>query len=298
MKKILFVLLVIPAPALGQPYVATGFGLNVAPELTFEGYSTGGGGGSVCDEYINPRYAELPQCAGPPRESAHWTSVFDRAAGVLGNAAVGYRAAGWLRVEAEYFYRDSAYDQTSPILGATGERRETLMGEVERAREHVYGVTSNNLFANIYVDFDTGSRFTPYLGFGAGVGFTDIDNGRVLARRLDPATITSVPDYLSNAEEVRRNLAGTTTSVITTDTDTMWAYQALFGTDIAVGDAVALGVKGRWVWYGLFEADGPLDQLRSHPPNYRLDGSRPITYHRTIEGVQMVGVSVELKYYF
>ena len=123
------------------------------------------------------------------------------------------RAGGWFRVELEYFHRDSAYDQTSPILGASGEMRERLSSEVARASEHVYSLTSHNLFGNIYVDFDTGSRFTPYLGFGAGAGFTDLDNGRVLARRLDPAAITSVPDHVPNAEEVRRNLAGTTTTV-------------------------------------------------------------------------------------
>ena len=138
MKKILLALLVIPAPALAQPYVSTGFGVNVAPELAFEGYSTGGGGGSRCDEYINPRYVELPECAGPPMRGTEWTSVFDRAAGVLGSTAVGYRAGGWFRVELEYFHRDSAYDQTSPILGASGEMRERLSSEVARASEHVY----------------------------------------------------------------------------------------------------------------------------------------------------------------
>ncbi len=95
---------------------------------------------------------------------------------------------------------------------------------LERARERVYSLTSHNLFANVYVDVETGSRFTPYVGFGAGAGFTDLDNSRVVARRLDPAAITSVPDHLPNSEEVRRNLAGTTTTIHAINSDTLRAH--------------------------------------------------------------------------
>ena len=170
----------IPAPCLAQSesgfYLASEFGVNVASELTFQGFSEGGGGLSVCDEYINPRYAELPECLGPQAGGTVWSSVFDRAAGVLSAAAVGYRRGGRFRVELEYFYRDSAYDQTSPILGESGATRERLSAEVERAREHVYSLTSHSLFGNVYFDFANGSRFTPYVGFGAGTGFTALDN--------------------------------------------------------------------------------------------------------------------------
>ena len=293
---VLLVLLVVPEGAVGQPYFSTGFGLNTAPEL--ESLRSGMAiPQTICDEYINPRYAELPECVGPGSSHA-WTSVFDRAAGVLGGTAVGYRAGRRFRVEAEYFYRDSPYDQTSPILGASGETSERIAGEVARARERVYSLTSHNLFGNIYVDFDTGSRFTPYLGVGVGAGFTELDIGRVLARHLDPAAITSVPDHVPNAEEVRRNLAGTTTTFHTTETDIMRAYQVIFGTDLVLADAVSISFKGRWVRHGTFQASGVLDQLRSHPPNYRRDGSLPVTSQRTVEGLQMLGVTVELKYYF
>lgn len=242
MRRILLVLLLIPAPAVGQPYFSTGFGVNAGSEL--ESIRSGAPiPRSICDEYINPRYAELSECAGPGRRNA-WTSVFDRAAGVLGGAAGGYRAGQRFRLEVEYFYRDSAYDQTSPILGASGETRERIAGEVARAREHVYSMTSHNLFGNAYVDFDTGGRVTPYLGLGLGAGVTELDNGRVLARHVDPAAITSVPDHVPNAEEVRRSLAGTTSTLHTTETDTMRAYQLLFGADFALAEAASLGFQG------------------------------------------------------
>ncbi|MDE0082079.1 MAG: hypothetical protein OXT72_05465 [Gammaproteobacteria bacterium] len=271
--------------------------MNAASRLESMRFGTGGLGGSICDEYINPRYDELPECAGPLVPGGNvWVTLFDRAAGVLGGTAFGYRAASWIRGELEYYYRESPYDQTSLIMRPSGEASERTRSELARAREHVYSLTSHNLFGNIYFDFDSGSRFTPYLGLGVGVSSTDLDNGRVLTRTLDPAALTNVPDHLPNAEEIRRILAGTTTMVMTTETDTMAAYQLLFGTDLALSEPVSLGFKGRWVWHGTFRGSGVLDQLRSHPPNYRRDGSIPLRYKRTIEGIQIVGVTVELKY--
>ena len=62
---------------------------------------------------------------------------------MLAGAATGYRA-GRLRVEAEYLYRDSPYDQTSPILGASGKTSERIAGEIAQARERVYSLTSHH----------------------------------------------------------------------------------------------------------------------------------------------------------
>ena len=35
------------------------------------------------------------------------------------------------------------------------------------------GITSHNIFANVYYDFANTSRFTPYIGIGGGVGVTN-----------------------------------------------------------------------------------------------------------------------------
>ena len=43
----------------------------------------------------------------------------------------------------------------------------------------------------MYFDFQTSSRFTPYVGFGVGVGFTDMDYGGVWARNPDPTAIAT-----------------------------------------------------------------------------------------------------------
>ena len=298
MNRILLVILLLsPASVSAQPYLSVGFGPSVTPGLELRTHSEGTGGGSLCDEYINPRYAELQECPTAPGPGSSWRSVFDRAAGVLGNVAFGYRVGGRLRGELEYFHAVSDYDQTVRMLDPSGDLREEVRGDIERARERVYDVSSHNLFANVYVDFAVDRRVTPYLGFGVGIGSTEIDSGRINARALDPAAI-GIPDHVPNADEIRQNLAGTASVHHGTDSDRVEAYQVLFGADIDLSDRVALGVQGRWVWFGRFEASGAVDQLRSHPPNHRLDGSWPVTTHQTAEGVRIFSLTVGLKYTF
>ena len=36
-------------------------------------------------------------------------------------------------------------------------------------------VTGFNFFANVFLDYDTGTRFTPYVGGGLGLARTDFD---------------------------------------------------------------------------------------------------------------------------
>lgn len=127
--EILLLLFVIPVPAAGQPYFSIGFGPNAASEL--ESVRSGPEfGGSLCDGHMSPRYDELPECIGPPNPDGRaWISLFDRSAGVLGAAAIGYRAGGWLRGELEYCCRGSAYDQSSLTLRPSGEASERAGGD-------------------------------------------------------------------------------------------------------------------------------------------------------------------------
>ncbi len=283
-----------PARAGSGFYLSSELGANFAPELDFLGDSSDGG--SVCDPFINPAFADIPGCPGP---GTSWKSVFDGAEGILAGAAVGYRLWdrypdrlwGRFRLELEYFYRESEYDRTTPILSRSGVARDKLSNEIARAEERLGSLTSHNLFGNVYFDFLNSSRFTPYVGFGVGVGFTDLDNGRIWARNSDPDQI-STGAGLPNAEEIRNNLAGTASSVQTTNNDTLFGYQVLFGVDFALTESVSLGVKGRWVNFLNFRDDAGLDLLRSHAP--------PDDYvaRRRTDDIEMFGVSVNLKYHF
>ena len=93
---------------------------------------------------------------------------------------------GGLRVELEYFYRQSNYDQTADIPFGVGTQGDKLRDEIVQATDRIGSITSHNLFGNLFYDFVNTSRFTPYIGVGGGVGFTDMEYGSVWARADDP----------------------------------------------------------------------------------------------------------------
>ena len=172
-----------------------------------------------------------------------------------------------------------------------------------QAKERIGGLDSHNVFANVYMDFDTNSRYTPYIGVGLGAGFTDMEYNGGFSRDLDPARITTgnAPDggeALPNAAEVQANLAGTTTTESARLSDRLFGYQLLLGVDYELNDSVAIGVKARWVEFDSFAGADEWDQLRSHPSNLRLNGSEPVVYDISTDDAGIFGVSVGLKYRF
>ena len=236
-----------PGSASAQPasgfYLSQEIGLNVAPAVALLGNSTDRA--SRCDEFINPRFAEVPGCTDPNRGSgAGWKTTYNRAAGILAGLSAGYRFGGRLRVEAEWFHRESAYDQTAPVTSATGDTFAKLDGEIQRAEDRIGSLSSQNVFANAYVDFPGRSRVTPYVGAGVGIGLTALDYGDLWARNPNPAAIGTAAG-LPNEAEIRRNLAATTTSKQAELHDRLTGYQVLGGVDYAMSDAVSLGIKGR-----------------------------------------------------
>ena len=291
-----------PGPAAAQSasgfYLSQEVGLNLAPGVELLGVSNDRA--SRCDEFINPRYAEVPGCTDPNRGSgAGWRTAYDGAAGLLAGVAAGYRFGGRLRVEAEWFHRESEYDQTAPVTSATGDTLGKLGGEIQRADNRLGSLSSHNVFANVYVDFPSRSRLTPYVGLGGGVGLTELDYGDLWARNPDPAAIGTAAG-LPNEAEIRQNLAATTSSTQVELDDRLPAYQVLGGVDYAMSDAVSLGVKVRWVRFGRFLAEGiEWERLRSHPSQLRLDGSEPVTFRlRTARALSFVGVSLTMRYTF
>ena len=115
--------------------------------------------------------------------------------------AAGYRFGPRLRVEVEWFYRESEYDQTSPVTSATGDTFAKLGGEIQRAEDRIGSISSQNVFANVYVDFRGRTRLTPYVGVGVGIGLTELDYGDLWARNPDPDAIGTAAG-LPNEEEI------------------------------------------------------------------------------------------------
>ena len=307
-------------------YVSGDLGINIASGMDTTG--TSNDRASVCDEYINPHYGTVTQtpgyedfkCIGPDRGAGgRWENDFDTATGILAGAAVGYSFAGQdrnsplsgLRVELEYFFRQSNYDQTADISFGVGPQADKLRDEIVRATDRIGSITSHNLFGNLFYDFTNTSRFTPYIGIGGGVGFTNMEYGSLWVRADDPAAISTGgqrydeegnPDGrpLPNYEQIRGNLAKTFSFAQPTLSDVLWGFQVLVGMDYAITEATSLGLKGRWVRFSSFGDDFIWNPLRSHEPYLRKSGSdrEPVSGRLKTSDLEFFGVSLNLKYHF
>lgn len=294
-------------------YISGDLGINFA--RGFDTIGSSNDRASVCDEYINPMFDTVENqpgfgdenCTGPNRgATGDWRNDFDSAAGVLAGGAVGYSFSSiysdqlrrGLRIELEYFYRESEYNEESYVLSGAAESGDKLMEEIVKATDRVDSITSHNIFVNLFYDFTGGSSFTPYVGIGGGVGFTDMDYSSIWARNHDPDAI-STGEGLSNATQIRNNLKGTASIAQNEQSDTLYGFQLLLGVDYAMTDTMTIGLKGRWVDFGSFQDDNTVwDPLRGHPPNLRLDGSEPVSGDIRADDIEFFAVSVNLKYRF
>ena len=303
MKKFLFVLVVIglvfssgPAMAKDGFYIGGELGIAVAPEMSLEAWDNDVD--TRCDRFINNdgsgNYAVPPNsnrnCAPYDRDSANWPQMFDGGSGILAGASLGYRM-GSFRVEGEYFYRSTTYDDLSPIPGnVQGKEEELLVSE-----GGVDDVLSHNFFANLYYDYRSDSKFTPYVGVGVGFSRVSLDFYNRWARNYDPARL---PTFSDNAD-LNRRLAGTTSIARAKLSDTLFGYQVLAGVDYQVSEPVSIGLKFRWADFGEFEDGREWDQLRSHDSAIGPEAGSPrVRYTAVTDDVQFWGVSLNMKYQF
>ena len=294
-------------------YLGLEMGANVASEMDFTGSSNDRA--SVCDEYINPMYATVTQTAGYEEYNCtgsnrgfgdNWNNSFNSARGILSGFVLGYRAGEnnpdavriRFRPEFEYFYRAAPYDQTSDIPFAAGASGDKLRQEIWVATDRIDTLAGHNLFGNLYLDFTNRTRITPYVGWGMGAGFARMGYSGVWGRNADPAAI-STGEGLPNVEEIRRNLAATTSVAQTVLSDTLFGYQVLFGVNYEITESVSLGAKGRWANFAAFHGEGlEWIPLRSHAPNLRRDGSEPVSGTIMTDDMTQHGFSLSLNYHF
>ena len=330
MKKILFVLLVMGLALSSGPvwakdgfYIGGDLGIAVAPGMDLDG--TDDDVGTTCDGYINKRdesgnYLMPPGDCDPP-PSAWFHNGIDGGTGLLAGASLGYRM-GSFRAEAEYFYRGTTYDSTAAETiiqdKVTTEKAKRELDTVDGA---VDDVLSHNFFANLYYDYRSDSKFTPYVGFGVGFSRVSLDYFGVFARRVDPERVTTFADVedfdpddyyaaldqgrepalqpcqTTVCEDLNRNVAGTTTIGRAKLSDTLFGYQVVAGVDYQVSEPVSIGLKFRWADFGEFEDEREWDQLRSHPSARGPDGAR-VRYKMSTNDIQFWGVSLNMKYQF
>lgn len=161
----------------------------------------------------------------PAGASVGWTTEFDT--GYTFSGALGRRFSNGLRAEIELAFQNNDVDthrdvqaanipldaedvgvliSGAPLQGAT-------VGEV--VADGRGSVDTNFLMANVYYDFNQLGAFTPYVGAGAGIGFT---------------TVKYVPSGVG----------------IVDDEETAFAYQAIVGASYAFNDRTALFAQYRY----------------------------------------------------
>ena len=262
-----------------------------------------------CDEFFIGDFPEqnIPRRSEDcnPSPSQFWNEV-DGGTGILAGAALGYRL-GDFRIEGEYFYRTTTHDGRSDtrIPGTDTTTTDKSEQELQIADGGVDDVLSHNFFANLYYDFNTDSRFTPYVGAGVGVAQVSMDFFSRWQRNGDPDKIKTFNDtkkrtfdLLDNERDrLHRRLAGTTTIADRKLTDTLFGYQILAGVDYRVSDPVSIGLKFRWADFGEFKDEAEWDQLRSHDSAREPGGTR-VRYFVMTDDIQFWGLSLNMKYAF
>ena len=299
-------------------YLSGDLGANFSQGVEFAGDSNDIA--SHCDALTNPGLEGCGSDGYTGDFIKDWFADFDGGQGILAGAAVGYSFAkqnpnsplGGLRVELEYFYRESKHDQSSQIsrcVPNTSTCDKIKRGEFVKGgpTERLGSITSHNLFANLFYDFANTSRFTPYIGVGGGLGVTEADYSANWTRTLDTnvlkknfVDITDRADLAADDAYINR-LAGSSTVGHTTLSDTLWGLQVLFGVDYAVTEAMSLGLKGRWVKFNSFSDGIVWDSLRSHAPyvgGTPENPTNPVSGHMSTSDIEFFGISVNMKYHF
>jgi OmpA-OmpF porin, OOP family len=174
------------------PYIAVDGGMAWTANLTY----TYGATGCVPPYYCYPSYY----------------NAVTYNLGYSAGAQIGY-AFGGPRVELEYNYRNNGANTIATSAGtqsATG----TL--------------TSNNFMVNVLYDFNSGSKWTPYVGLGLGAA-------DVSANNIHPSgTVPNCP-------------TGKCTSFLN-GSGTDFAVQFILGTEYAVSDKIGVTID----WRGLY----------------------------------------------
>ena len=267
--------------ARAQWYAGVAVGGNASRDVAVESRSNDRA--SVCDEYINPGALGVPRCITPDRGAGDgWLAPFDAGAGFSAEAELGFRISPRFRLAAVYAREATDFDQTVSSTDATGADFDKISNELSIGEETLGNATSDELRIVVYRDWPNGTRWTPYAGIGVATSRTRKDFSWLWARSADPADITTGLGQ-PNAEEIRRNLAGTVSVGRRMLRDTLVGYILVAGVDRELSESVSVGLKAQWKGFDAFESDGYAgDLLRSHPPNLRLDGSEPVsTWSRT-----------------
>ena len=288
-ELVLLVLLALPSAVSAQDgwYVRMELGAALAPGMTVHGSDDDWP--TKCDLLSNPAQIETDpgSCASaPPR--AQWYSDVDGGTGTMAGVVLGY-GANRLRIEAAYSFRQATYGGPAPpVIGD-----EITLGkadqELEAAEAGVDDVHLHGVFVNLAYELRNASRYTPYVGAGAGVALVRLDYYTRWKRNDDPDRITTFDDPL-----MRARIAGTTSISDLKLSDAIASYRVFAGVDYEMNDGVSVGLQLRWTGHREFEDEAEYAQIRSHESS--VGRGFDVRYRAETSGLSALGAVVSLQW--
>ena len=217
-----------------------------------------------------------------------WHNRVDVGTGVIAGLQAGWMF-GHFRAEVEYLYRAHSDGERKNIAGILGGKDAELVAGLQGLDK----LSSHSVFANLYYDFMSDSKFTPYIG--AGIGFSEIDftYDALFQRNNDPAKLgPTTPDVA----------AGTTTDTDDELSDEVFGYQFMVGSDYAIDENWSIGLKLRYQDFDDVKDSARWDRLRGHASVIQNeDNPNPedyVTYKIKTDDVEVWAASLNLKYRF
>ena len=197
-----------------------GLAVGVANSSVIESTNSGITHPTRCDRHLYPASVSPP--SGDPACLDNTPAIlssnkFEPGIGMIGGFMIGYRTGG-LRFEAEYLHRYMG-DDTQPIGGTTS--ASLLDKNSEWSTDHpphewIGDFRAHQFFANVYYEesFLNDSRWTPYVGGGAGLAVTKLSYYAQFTRKPDAEylQIAFTPDW----PDVAKSAAAGTASILDT----------------------------------------------------------------------------------
>ena len=246
--------------------------------------------------YANPGMAPSsdPACRDmTPRVTS--TGSVSPDPGFTGGLTVGYDFG---RVRAEFEYRARTHGGDASLVGSSSNSAKASKAKEWNPEyppvEFLSSYRVHQFFVNVHYDFQNDSRWTPFVGAGAGMARTKFRYGRHLLRKTIAQGYQDVDPPLTIAD--RPAAAASTLSLLDSAVDGAVAgFQVLAGVDYALGEQTSLGLNLHWARLGDVTEDVVWSVIRSHEP-VRADGVTPFSSELTFSNFEFLGLTLGLKY--
>ncbi len=304
----------LPAAAPADFYLGAELGL--ADSRTLESIISGQNNPTRCDVLLyrdatRPAAAlrNDPACTSVRRQEA-WRTRFDAGRGVAAGVQAGY-VRDRFRVELEFLHVKPG-SAGAPVITAwthpTLASKDREWSETAPPYEWISDFRIRQYFANVFYDFASESRWTPYVGVGAGWARVRAQYRNRFLRKTVEEGYLEVGSDIPGAQreygwdeaswlEWRENAAGTLTAADTGLSDTLFGFQLLAGVDYALDPRTSLGIKARWAQFDDFRDGLPYDRIRGHVSVY-VDGVTPLMDDVRIGPIEYWAITASIKHRF